>query len=493
MTIWGVSALSHDASLAVVTDGEIKFAAHAERYSRKKGDPLLHPAMVQEALRYGEPSLIAWYERPTLKRARYLRAGQWTEAFTAVDRPRSYIGSLGLRCSPRIRFVNHHLSHGSAGFATSGFDESVVIVADAIGEWRTLSISYYRRGERPRLLHKRGYPHSLGLLYSAFTRRCGFRPNEEEYIVMGLAATGEPRHEYEICRDLIELRPPSFRLKFNPHRGIGNWLPRARAEDLAASIQRITERVMVEAAAWAHRATGSPHLIFMGGMALNCVVNSRLAESGTYDKIWIFPNPGDAGSSVGAAAFASGSELNWRSPYLGTDIPGPYPVATVLAELQRSRLVGVAAGRAEFGPRALGNRSLLADPTVDDMQALLNSVKGREPFRPFAPVVRAEIAHELFDLPVPESPYMQYVARCREPDRYPGIVHVDGTSRVQTVRPEDHRGLHDLLTRWECLTGSRLLLNTSLNIKGEPLANDAAHARAFAAHTGVRVACAGEA
>lgn len=494
MRVWGVSALSHDASLAVVADGEIEFAAHAERYSRVKNDPLLNAGILDEALAYGVPDVIAWYERPALKRARYLRASQWRDAFSLRERPRSYLRSLDVSLGRRrILYVDHHLSHGNAAFATSGFDEAIVIVADAIGEWRTFSISHYQRGQSPKLLHRRGYPNSLGLLYSAFTRRCNFRPNEEEYILMGLAASGEPRYRQAIERDLIDFDVPSFRLRFNPHRGIGNWMPGASPEDLAASIQLVTEQIIVGAATWSRRVTGSANLIFMGGVALNCMVNSRLAETTSFDQIWIFPNPGDAGSSVGAAASVAEGALNWRGPYLGTDMPGQYPVTTIINELSRSGVVGVASGRAEFGPRALGNRSLIADPAVGGMKDRINAIKGREPFRPLAPVVRAEVAHELFELPVSESPYMQYVARCREPEAYAGIVHTDGTSRVQTVRREDHPGLYAVLLEWERKTGRRVLLNTSLNVKGEPLVNDARHARAFAARTGVVVAAAGDA
>ena len=487
MRTWGISALSHDAALAVVNDGELEFAGHSERYSRIKNDPMLHPDLISEALFYGVPDHIAWYERPNLKRSRHVRAGQWREAVSVRNTPKSYLRSLRLPFQlPQVTFIAHHTSHAAAGFATSGFKEAAVIVGDAIGEWRTFSIMHYRLGLEPRLLHRKSYPHSLGLLYSAFTRRCGFRPNEDEYIVMGLAALGKARYVDDIYDELIVAEPPSFRLRINPHRGIGDWRPDADVADLAASIQRVTEDILVEAARWARRETGCGNLVFMGGIALNCVVNSRLASARLFDQAWIFPNPGDAGSSVGAAAACAG-QLRWRGPYLGTDISGDYPVADVVTELLGRGVVGVASGRAEFGPRALGNRSLLADPSVPDMQDVVNGIKGREPFRPFAPIVRQEIAHELFDLPVAKSPYMQYVARCRELKTYPAIAHVDGTSRVQTVGREEHPGLYAVLENWEKATGHRVLLNTSLNSKGEPLVNTRAQALAFGERTGVRV------
>lgn len=488
MRIWGISALSHDASLAVTEDGEILFAAHSERYSRKKNDPLLHRGLIDEAMKFGAPDMIAWYERPHLKKLRHLRAGQWAEAITRADVPRRYLRSLGLPFSlPEVRYADHHHSHAAAAFATSGFPDATVIVGDAIGEFRTFTIGRFDTTGRFETLHRRNYPHSLGLLYSAFTRRCGFRPNEDEYITMGLAAFGEPRHTGAIYSDFVELTGPSYRLKINPHRGIGGWLPEASAADLAASIQAVTEQALVRAVRWARANTTSRHLVFMGGLALNCVANSAIVRLKLFDDVWICPNPGDAGSSIGAAAAVTGMRLNWSGPYLGTSIEGEYPVDALLDDLTDRGVAGVASGRAEFGPRALGNRSLLADPRPADMQDRVNAIKGREPFRPFAPVIRAEVARELFDLPVAESPYMQFTARCKAPSDFPAIVHHDGTSRVQTVTPRDHPGLHELLLRWEDRTGCRILLNTSLNSRGEPLVNDRQHADAFARSNGVTV------
>jgi carbamoyltransferase len=212
-----------------------------------------------------------------------------------------------------------------------------------------------------------------------------------------------------------------------------------------------------------------------------------LARHSGFDHVVIMPNPGDAGSSVGAAASVIGRQLQWEGPYLGTDIPGEYPVRALAEELEAKAVVGVANGRAEFGPRALGNRSLLTDPTDLDSKDRVNAIKGREAFRPFAPVIREEIARHYFDLPVVSSPYMQFTAPCRRPDEFPGVVHVDGTSRVQTVTRAQHQGLYDLLVEHERRTGNPILLNTSLNIKGEPLVNDRRDAVAFANKTGVAV------
>ena len=230
----------------------------------------------------------------------------------------------------------------------------------------------------------------------------------------------------------------------------------------------------------------SNNLVYMGGVALNCSANRNLGDY--FDNIWIMPNPGDAGSSLGAAALAYGKRLNWTNAYLGTDIAGPYPHNAILDALVTDGICGVASGRAEFGPRALGNRSLLADPRGSDIKDRVNEIKRRQKFRPFAPVILEELAGEYFDMPkgFESNPYMQAVAHCKHPDLYPAIVHGDGTSRVQTV-PKDGSGIRELLERWYVLTGCPMLLNTSLNIRGEPMVNDRSDADRFEQLYGVKV------
>lgn len=485
MRILGVSALSHDASLAVVEDGAIRFAAHAERYSRVKNDPHLNPGIIREALAYGRPDMIAWYERPLVKKLRHLAAGQYDHAVARTDLPRGYLRRAGLAGIP-IRYVGHHAAHAAAGAATSGFADSSVLVADAIGEFTTFSAFTYAAG-RLRQVRSIRYPHSLGLLYSAFTRRCGFKPNEEEYILMGMAGYGTPVHAKQILEDFIEPQDFGFRLKRNVHRGIGDWLPDALLPDLAASIQQVTEEILLASAAWLRRTCPSANLILAGGLALNCVANSKIAQARLFDRMWILPNPGDAGSSLGAAAAISGAPVTWTGPYLGTNIDRALPIRSIIDRLEAGQVVGVANGAAEFGPRALGNRSLLADPRGPGVKDLVNKVKGREPFRPFAPAVLHEMAAEYFEMAPGESPYMQYVMTCRKPAEFPGIVHCDATSRVQTVRREQNANLYDLLREFHWRTGCPMLLNTSLNLKGEPLVNSLADARRFSAATGVEV------
>jgi len=488
MVMWGLSGLSHDASLAVVDGSRLIFAAHSERYSRVKGDPRIVPDMIDEALRYGRPECLVWYEKPLLKKLRHAYAGQWKDAISSRDLPIRYLRSLMLPFRiPDIEFVGHHASHAAAGYATSEFDDAAVIVADSIGEFATMSIGRMSASNRFEVMHTTSYPDSLGLLYSAFTRRCGLMANEDEYILMGMSALGEACYVDQIYSELVEVQAPGFRLKVNPHRGIGDWMSGARLVDLAASIQVVLEKILVNAAVWARKHSGSSNLVLGGGVALNCAANSRIVRESGFDNVWIFPNPGDAGSSVGAVAALTGSKLEWDGPYLGTNVAGEYPVDELIDELSATGIAGVVNGRAEFGPRALGNRSLLADPRPLNMKDRINDIKGRERFRPFAPVVRSERAATLFEMPLAKSPYMQFVAPCRFPDRFASIKHFDGTSRVQTVDRASHEGLYELLAAWEDKTGCPMLLNTSLNVRGEPLVNTRAQGYEFARGTGVRV------
>lgn len=489
MLTWGISALSHDAALSVVIDDELVFAAHAERYSRRKNDAFLHPELIAEALTYGVPDHIAWYERPVLKKLRQFRARQFNDALTLDDLPTAYLRSLDLpfRVHGISHYASHHDSHIAAAVSTCGFSDAAVITADSIGEFATLTVSHYIEGRGVTRIHQRNYPSSIGLLYSAFTRRCGFKPNEDEYIVMGMASIGHPVYFEAIMDDFVKMDYPSFRLKINPHKGIGAWMPQARVEDLAASIQAVTEHILVAVARWARNYTGSKALVLAGGVALNCAANSIVAKNGGFENFWIFPNPGDAGSSFGSVADMIGKPISWPGPYLGTSIESSYPVGEILGLLNTRGMVGVASGSAEFGPRALGNRSILADPRPPDMKDRVNAVKGRELFRPFAPVLRLENASRYFDMPVNASPYMQFTGRCLQPEFLPAVTHTDGTSRVQTVTDAQHHGLYELLGEWEAMTGCPVLLNTSLNSRSEPLVNSRIDAERFSLATGLDV------
>jgi carbamoyltransferase len=263
-------------------------------------------------------------------------------------------------------------------------------------------------------------------------------------------------------------------------------LPNAKDTDIAASAQVVAEKEIYSIMQRAQDFGWSRNLVYMGGVALNCLANRNLGNY--FEKIWIMPCPGDAGSSLGAAALAYGGRIKWNNAYLGTEISGDYPVDAVVDHLLTDKIVGVASGRAEFGPRALGNRSLLADPRGPDIKARVNEIKRRQQFRPFAPVVLEEYADLYFEMPRGwvDSRYMQIVGRCKFPDVFPAVIHVDGTSRIQTV-PKDGSGIRRLLERWMALTGCPVLLNTSLNIRGEPMVNDRADADRFEQLYGVKV------
>ena len=482
MRILGINCMNHDASMAVVDGQDILWAAHAERYSKVKNDHFLNQAIVDEAKTYGPFDKVVYYEKPLLKKTRQFYAGQYSDALSYTEMPQWHLDHFGIKID---EYVKHHDSHAAAGYFTSSFKEAVILTVDAIGEWDTVSISVAKGNtiERKETIR---YPHSLGILYSAFTKRCGLKPAEEEYILMGMAAYGEDIYKDDILEDFVQQHP--FRLKKNIHRGIGDWHPAADPMDLAASIQSVTIECLAHL--W-HRASryGSKNLVYAGGVALNCVANSWLAKMGLFDNIWVIPNPGDAGSSLGCIAASEQKHLNWKNPFLGHNIKGEYPVDAIIKELTENKIVGVANGKAEFGPRALGNRSLLADPRGPEIKDMVNRIKKRQKFRPFAPAILEEDVNDYFDLPpaVKNTPYMQYTATYTHGKDCPAIIHYDNTSRVQTVAKSDNEGFYELLKAWKKKTGCPILLNTSLNIKGQPMVNDTKDGKAFTSKYGVKV------
>ena len=491
MNILGISAGFHDAAATVISpDGEILFAGHSERYSKQKNDADISSAMLDE-IDMSQVDTVAYYERPWMKQLRQLYAGQGIEWNKITTRQilEQQLGADQVN-GKRIKNYNHHLCHAAAGFQTSPYNMATVVVIDAVGEWDTISIwgAMYDKNHRAtyKRLWSQTYPHSIGLFYSAITQRIGLHPLDEEYITMGMSGWGTPKWT-EVMRDTLIDNPEQVRFKSNLHAGIDSeFLSHATNEDIAASAQQLTEYLVHQVMTRAKNFGWSDNLVYMGGVALNCLANRRLGEY--FDNIWIMPCPGDAGSSLGAAALAHGRRINWTSASLGYDIPGPYPVDGLLDRLLTESIVGVASGRAEFGPRALGNRSLLADPRGSKIKEKVNDIKRRQQFRPFAPVILEELADMYFDMPRcwSDSRYMQVVARCRHPDLFPAIIHVDGTSRVQTV-PRDGSGIRELLMKWYAATGCPMLLNTSLNIRGEPMVNDRADADRFEQLYGVKV------
>ena len=479
--ILGLSAGFHDAGATVIDKkGNILFAGHAERYSGIKNDANLNKKLIDDAVSYGEPTSIAWYENTWLKRTRQLYSGEWRKAIDLSTLPKNLIYPF-LKQKLPIQSYGHHKCHAAAGFQTSPFNNAIAIVVDAIGEWDTISVwecSYkpVYLG-RPKAVYKKIwhqiYPHSIGLYYSAIT--------------MGMAAYGKAyltayENNLKLVYDDQEIEfTDNFHTGLEDDYFVGSGLDKF---DVAAGAQKVVEQLLRNI--FERFATRQTNVVFMGGVALNCVANAML--EGHCKDLWIMPNPGDCGSSLGAAALQWGKKLRWKGPYLGHNIPGKYPIDKIIGTLMSEKIVGVASGRAEFGPRALGTRSLLADPRGEDIKDKVNAIKKRQKFRPFAPMILEEHFMDNFVCYKKQSePYMQSVYKCKHPELYPAIVHKDGTSRVQTVGKNDHPDVRALLEKWYFMTGCPMLLNTSLNIKGQPMVNNRSDANKFEKRYGVKV------
>ena len=494
MNYIGISSGFHDAAVSVIDDnGNILFAGHSERYSKNKHDSHLCLPLITDAKSYmdSDDYQVHYYERPWVKYLRQLRSGE-SRSLRNLS-AKNVIGSSMVKNqldNKTIHTHNHHLSHAAAGFQTSHYDDATVVVIDAIGEFDTISIwnAYYDKNgvAQYKKLWGQRYPDSIGLFYSAMTERVGLRPLDEEYILMGMAAYGTHKPLKEMSNRLVESYK-DIRFKDNLHTGVSEqFLDGAVDMDIACSAQLIAEELIKNVMSKARMLGGSKNLVYGGGVALNCLANRLLGNF--YDNIWIMPNPGDAGSSLGAACLGYGKRVNWTNAFLGYDISGPYPTNRILDILLTDKIVGVANGRAEFGPRALGNRSLLADPRGTEIKDKVNEIKRRQKFRPFAPIILEEHADMYFDMPhgFNNSRYMQVISRCRVPDLFPAVIHHDGTSRVQTV-PQDGSGIRELLEKWYILTGCPVLLNTSLNIRGEPMVNNREDADRFESLYNVKV------
>ncbi len=549
MNILGLSCWYHDAAACLVRDGRIVAAAQEERFTRRKHDAGFPTHAIAYCLREGglttaDLDLVAFYDKPFLKFERLLE----TYVAYAPRGLRSFLKAMPLWLKKKlwipdliakelgyegtILFPEHHESHAASAFFPSPFERAAFLTTDGVGEWATTSFGL-GEGNRLTLMAEQHFPHSLGLLYSAFTYFCGFKVNSGEYKLMGLAPYGTPRYVDVIREHLIDLRDDgSFRLNMEyftyaagltmtgrrfagrfggPRRAPEGPLTQ-REMDLARSVQVVTEEAVLRMARHVHRETGARKLCLAGGVALNCVANGRLLREGPFDDLWIQPAAGDAGGALGAALVAWHSWAGQdRRPGPGDAMQGaclgpafsdadvaafleregipherldpallPDRVAALLAEGQ---VVGWFQGRMEFGPRALGARSILADPRGREVQRTVNlKIKFRESFRPFAPSILEERAAEYFDLDAP-SPYMLLVAPVRHAritgeglDRLrhidaplPAVTHVDGSARIQTVAEATHPLFHRLLTAFEARTGCPVLVNTSFNVRGEPI------------------------
>ena len=562
MHILGISAYYHDSAACLIRDGDILSAAQEERFTRKKHDHRFPAAAVDFCLRHAgigpqDVDLIAFYDKPLLKFERLIE----TYLDYAPSGIRSFLMSMPLwlreklwireqtakqaNYEGKVLFTEHHESHAASAFFPSPFESAAVLTMDGVGEWATSSYGY-GRGNELHLLGELHFPHSLGLLYSAFTYYTGFKVNSGEYKVMGLAPYGEPRYVQRILDELIDLREDgSLRLNMKyfsfahgltmtnsafdelfegpPRKAEG--LLTQREMDLARSVQEVTELAMMRMARHVHRETGERNLCLAGGVALNCVGNGRLLREGPFENIWIQPAAGDAGGALGAALsvwyqylgngrhLSSGRNMNsdaMKGSYLGPsfgndeiksflDTTGATyhrierselaeHVARLLAD---EKIVGWFQGRMEFGPRALGGRSILGDPRSPRMQSQMNlKIKFRESFRPFAPSVLRGRVSDYFEMDC-ESPYMLLVAPVRKHLRremtdeerklfgieklnavrstIPAVTHVDYSARIQTVGPDENPIYYDTILAFERLTGCPIVVNTSFNVRGEPI------------------------
>ena len=495
MIRWGISALAHDAALAVFDDDQLVFASHSERYSGIKNDKWLNQLIIDDAVKFGVPKEIHFYENSWVKKTRQAFAGQWDLVFNKPS-IKAHLSDFTIHDKVikgiPIKMHSHHRSHAAAGYFTSVYKDATVVVIDSIGEWECLTVWQAYDNELKKV-YTQNYPHSVGLWYSAMTQRVHFKPNEEEYILMGMSALGNPTKYFgEMKRNFFDHNNRGFDTKFNInlHRGCQTWLSEANTIqdlcDLAATTQALYEENFERIIKHAKITQPSNNLVLVGGCALNCVANPIAKKY--YDNVWIVPNPGDAGSSIGCVLDEIG-RIKWPGPYLGYDIQGEYPVKELVAKLETQKIVGVANGRAEFGPRALGHRSLLADPRGPNIKDTVNAIKHRQEFRPFAPAILEEHVADYFDTSTigTQSPYMQYTAVCKRPEEFPAIVHVDNTSRIQTVSKSDSPGFRALLEAWYEKTGCPMLLNTSLNIKGKPMVNNEQDAKDWTNKYGVPV------
>ncbi|MEM9744809.1 MAG: carbamoyltransferase [Pseudomonadota bacterium] len=569
--ILGISAYYHDSAAALLVNGQLVAAAQEERFTRKKHDACFPSSAITYCLKeakieLGDVQSVVFYDKPLLKFDRLLETylayapkgfGSFLRAMPVWLKEKLFLKTtlrreLGQIADsteiPQLLFSEHHQAHAASAFYPGPFKEAAVLCLDGVGEWATTS-AWMGRGKSLERLWEIDFPHSLGLLYSAFTYFCGFKVNSGEYKLMGLAPYGEPRFKDLILDNLLDLKDDgSFRLAMQyfdyctglkmtnarfaelfggPRRNEEAELTQ-REMDIAASIQAVTEDVVLRLASTVHRETNAKRLCLSGGVALNCVANGRLLREGPFEDIWIQPAAGDAGSAVGAAYLAWHEHLGRERPdpagrdamkgaYLGPRFAGADIAeslsgfgavfkqledddlfSTVARLLAQEQVIGWFQGRMEFGPRALGGRSILADPRSASMQSVMNlKIKYRESFRPFAPSVLEERVSEYFEHDR-ASPYMLIVAPVSEAQRIPvgddakclsginrlklkrstipAVTHVDGTARIQTVSDETNPRYHRLLKEFEAQSGCGLLVNTSFNVRGEPIVGTPADA-----------------
>ncbi len=532
MNILGISCFYHDAAAALLCEGKLAAAAHEERFTRKKHDPDLPVNAVRycleaAGLEIGDLDYIAFYDKPFVKFERILLTylstfprslPSFTKSIPIWLKDKLWVPHImrsRLGYEGEVLFAEHHQSHAASAFLPSPFEEAAILTCDGVGEWATATQGV-GRGETFELTREIRFPHSLGLLYSAFTYYLGFKVNSAEYKVMGAAPYGRPKYLDKILADLVDLRDDgSFRLNmkyfaydygltmtnanFDKLFGQPRRDPEAKMEqfhwDMAASVQRVTEEIVLRIARDLHARTGMKNLCMAGGVALNCVANGRLVREGPFENLWVQPAAGDAGGALGAALFVYNAVLGkpralrmqhafWGPAYSDEAIRkyldargSPYRTVSrdeMIGETGRrldedQAVIGWFQGRMEWGPRSLGSRSIIADPrNGENWQRVNLKIKFRESFRPFAPAVLAEKASEWFEIDR-ESPYMLLVCQVKEGKDIPAVTHVDGSARLQTVTRESHPEFYDLLAEFDRRTRCPVLINTSFNVRGEPI------------------------
>lgn len=545
----GISCYYHDSAAALLKDGHVIAAVEEERFTRIKFDDSFPKNAIDWCLKEAGISTadiktVAFYDKPVLKLERLLDnyitfAPRGLYSFLNIM-PKWLHKRLWIKDDIRkslpgfsgdIIFPEHHMSHAAHTFFTSPFEDAAILTVDGVGEWTTTSYGT-GTGTDIVLTHDIRWPHSIGLLYSAFTYFLGFGVNEGEYKLMGLASYGEPTYYDMILKNLVDIKDDgSIRLnmkyfaftydnvmtnsRFAELFGVPRRSADIRAEkihfDIGSSIQRVLEEILLRMTRHIHKETGKKNLCLGGGVALNGVANHKILKDGTFEKIHIPPSPGDAGSAVGCAQFAhfsyngarrhilqNESERIKENCYVGPSFSNEDIVkyldssniryesmeqstllTTTAKLISQDNVVGVYWGKMEWGPRALGNRSILADPRRAEMKDILNEkIKHRESFRPFAPSVLGEHASEYFDIDI-SSPYMLLVAPVKKPQAIPAVTHVDGTARLHTVSRESNPTYYDLIREFYKITGVPIVVNTSMNVMGEPIVNTPSHAHAM--------------
>lgn len=473
MIIWGVSAYSSEAAIVVfdTTDKKILFASLSERYSKSINDNTLNYGLIYDALKFGNPKKIIFYEDPILKGLKHFAAKDYKRLFTcsSLHKTRKVLNEY-LNYKVDIDFVEHQQSH--AGWAyLSPFDEAAILIVDSINSMETATIWKYSNNTLKKIWSI-DYPDSLELFYSAYTEKIGYIPNLEEFMLMDISELGVPILTESIYKDLFN---SDLKIKYNLSKGIKNTIlsyKRYRDFDIASSVQRVFEEKILEYCKKAKELTGCKNIIFGGRSALNGLTNTKISY--IFDNVWIVPNPVDSGAVIGAIANYIGEKIPFESLFVGYNIKEKYPIYAILKSLVHNNIALIANGKAEFYSKSLGNRTILGNPKLNRIVDKVNDIKKREKYRPFTVSILEDVFKEYFVVPenIHSSRYAEFSFKNNYKILYPGITSSSGMSKVHTVSNEDNPNLYNLLVEFYDRTGCPMLLNTGLNILGRPMLND---------------------